>query len=195
MIIALFFLISVILLMMKNFRTWKIKRRIKNLFVNTCFSLYTYNKSDHGKKMSSKRSAYFLIIMLLVLNNTIILLPFKNIMFLNVAIEICSNIIGMVDFQNRKSVCLALAIRFFKLAKIFILVHSYLFEYRSLVYVTIEILILVFSFLITKVKWFLGCDKILKNDCFVRHINWSIIGTKDKVTSSIDSIWRFYWWN
>lgn len=152
MIIALFFLISVILLMMKNFRTWKIKRRIKNLFVNTCFSLYTYNKSDHGKKMSSKRSAYFLIIMLFVLNNTIILLPFKNIMFLNVAIEICSNIIGMVDFQNRKSVCLALAIRFFKLAKIFILVHSYLFEYRSLVYVTIEILILVFSFLITKVK-------------------------------------------
>lgn len=137
---------------MKNFRTWKIKRRIKNLFVNTCFSLYTYNKSDHGKKMSSKRSAYFLIIMLFVLNNTIILLPFKNIMFLNVAIEICSNIIGMVDFQNRKSVCLALAIRFFKLAKIFILVHSYLFEYRSLVYVTIEILILVFSFLITKVK-------------------------------------------
>lgn len=143
--------------MMKNFRTWKIKRRIKNLFVNTCFSFY-----DHGKKMSSKRSAYFLIIMLLVLNNTIILLPFKNIMFLNVAIEICSNIIGMVDFQNRKSVCLALAIRFFKLAKIFILVHSYLFEYRSLVYVTIEILILVFSFLITKVKWFLGCDRIKK---------------------------------
>ena len=137
---------------MKNFRTWKIKRRIKNLFVNTCFSFYTYNKSDHGKKMSSKRSAYFLIIMLFVLNNTIILLPFKNIMFLNVAIEMCSNIIGMVDFQNRKSVCLALAIRFFKLAKIFILVHSYLFEYRSLVYVTIEILILVFSFLITKVK-------------------------------------------
>lgn len=162
MIIALFFLISVILLMMKNFRTWKIKRRIKNLFVNTCFSLYTYNKSDHGKKMSSKRSAYFLIIMLFVLNNTIILLPFKNIMFLNVAIEICSNIIGMVDFQNRKSVCLALAIRFFKLAKIFILVHSYLFEYRNLVYVTIEILILVFSFLITKVKWFLGCDRIKK---------------------------------
>ncbi len=150
--LLLIFLVSVILLMIKDFRTWKNKRRIKNLFVNTCFSFCTYKKSDSEKKISSKRSVYCLITMLFFLNNTITLLPSKNIMLLNFAIEICSNIIGMVDFQHRKSVCLALAIKFFRLAKIFILLHNYLFEYRNLVYITIQILILLFSFLITRVK-------------------------------------------